>query len=81
MADFRPKTKDGKTPAKAFITLNKIHAIQEDGEWVAWYGTRDIVKFLAKHNVDPCGYGKSKQDAIIDLCEIHNIKDYKDIVW
>ena len=48
---------------------------------MAWYGTRDIVKFLAKHEVDPCGYGKSKQDAIMDLCEIHDIDGHKDIVW
>tara|TARA_X000001382_G_scaffold81695_1_gene57563 strand:+ start:374 stop:619 length:246 start_codon:yes stop_codon:yes gene_type:complete len=81
MAKFSPKTHNGKTPAKAFIANNKIHAAPDDDEWVAWYGTRDIAKFLAKHEIDPCGYGDTKQDAIMDLCEIHDIKGWKNIKW
>jgi hypothetical protein len=76
-----PKTHDGKTPARAFISNNKIHAFQEDGEWVAWYGSRDIAKFMSKHSTDPCGYGKTKQAAIMDLCEIHDITGWKNIKW
>ena len=81
MAKFDPKTHDGKTPVKAFINNNKIHASNDEGEWIAWYGSRDIVKFMAKHSIDPCGYGKTKKDAIMDLCEIHDIEGWKKIQW
>ena len=81
MANFEPKTKDGKVPARAFISNNKIHTFREEGEWVAWYGSRDIAKFMAKHEIDPCGYGETKQAAIMDLCEIHNIEGKDNIQW
>ena len=81
MAKFEPKPHDGKVPAKAFIANNKIHAFLDEGEWIAWYGVKDIAKFIAKHDKDPCGYGKSKIQAILDLCEIHKIKGRDNIQW
>jgi hypothetical protein len=81
MAKFTPKTHDGKVPAKAFITNNKIHSFKDEGEWVAWHGSSDIAKFMAKHDVDPCGYGKSKMQAILALCETHKIKGRENIQW
>ena len=81
MAKFEPKTHDGKVPARAFITNNKIHSLKDEGGWVSWYGHRDIAKFMAKFSQDPCGYGESKKEAIMLLREIHKIKGRENIQW